>query len=83
MVRVGNSLRDIDITPSGILSSMQFEYMVKLMGAEHIMWAVDYPYIKQGNFYEFLMSAEFLTDEEKELIAHKNAERILHIKGEN
>ncbi len=71
------------ITPSGILSSMQFEYMVKLMGAEHIMWAVDYPYIKQGNFYEFLMSAEFLTDEEKELIAHKNAERILHIKGEN
>ena len=71
------------ITPSGILSPMQFEYMVKLMGADHIMWAVDYPYIKQGNFYEFLMSAEFLTDEEKELIAHKNAERILHIKGEN
>lgn len=70
------------ITPSGILSQMQFEYMVKLMGAEHILWAVDYPYITQGNFYEFLMSADFMTSEEKELIAHKNAERILHIKGE-
>ncbi len=70
------------ITPSGILSRMQFEDTVKLMGAEHVLWAVDYPYIRQGNFYEFLMSAEFLTDGEKELIAHKNAERILHIKEE-
>ena len=71
------------ITPSGILSSMQFEYMVKLMGAEHILWAIDYPYIREGDFYGFLMNADFLTQEQKELIAHKNAERILHIKGEN
>ena len=71
------------ITPSGISSPMQFEYIVKLMGAEHVMWAIDYPYIRPENFYEFLMSADFLTDEEKELIAHKNAEKILHIKGEN
>ena len=72
------------ITPSGILSPMQFEYMVKLMGAEHILWSIDYPYIREGNFYDFLMSADFLTKEEKELIAHKNAEKILHLsfKGE-
>ena len=71
------------ITPSGILSPMQFEYIVKLMGAEHVIWAVDYPYIRNGNFYDFLVAADFLTFEQKELIAHKNAERILHIKGEN
>ena len=69
------------ITPSGILSPMQFEYTVKLMGADHILWAVDYPYIREGDFYGFLMNADFLTQEQKELIAHKNAERILHIKG--
>lgn len=70
------------VTPSGILSSMQFEYIVKLMGADHILWAVDYPYIREGDFYGFLKNAEFLTQEQKELIAHKNAEKILHIKGE-
>lgn len=71
------------ITPSGILSAMQFEYMVKLMGAEHVLWAVDYPYIRDGDFYGFLADADFLTQEQKELIAHKNAERILHLKEEN
>ncbi len=67
------------VTPSGILSAMQFEDTVKFMGAEHILWAVDYPYIREGNFYDFLVAADFLTLDEKELIAHENAERILHI----
>ena len=71
------------VTPSGILSPLQFEYTVKLMGADHILWAVDYPYVKAGNFYDFLVAADFLSLEQKELIAHKNAERILHIKEEN
>ncbi len=70
------------ITPSGMLSCMQFEDTFKFMGAEHILWAVDYPYVREGNFYDFLVSADFLTLEQKELIAHKNAEKILHIKGE-
>lgn len=67
------------ITPSGILSPLQFEYTVKLMGAEHILWAVDYPYIREGNFYDFLVTADFLTLEQKELIAHVNAEKLLNI----
>ena len=67
------------VTPSGMLSAMQFEDTVKFMGAEHILWAVDYPYIREGNFYDFLVASDFLTLEEKELIAHKNAEKILHI----
>lgn len=70
---------NIYITPSGILSPLQFEYTVKLMGAEHILWSVDYPYVRNGNFYDFLVTADFLTLEQKELIAHGNAERILHI----
>ena len=70
------------ITPSGILSSMLFEDTVRFFGADHIMWAADYPYIREGDFYGFLADADFLTLEQKELIAHKNAERILHIKDE-
>ena len=68
----------IYITPSGILSYDQMEYMVKLMGADHVMYAVDYPYMKPENVYEFLTGST-LSDEEKELIAHGNAERILHL----
>ena len=66
------------ITPSGIMSADQLEYIVKVMGADHVMYAVDYPYMKPDNAYEFLMDSN-LTDEEKELIAHVNAERILHL----
>ena len=66
------------ITPSGIMSKDQLEYMVKVMGADHVMYAIDYPYMKPENVYEFLMSST-LSAEEKELIAHGNAERILHL----
>ena len=69
---------NVYLTPSGIFSSMQLEYLVKLMGAEHILYAVDYPYMQPENTYEFL-AASNLTQEQKELIAHGNAERILHI----
>ncbi len=66
------------ITPSGIMSNDQLEYMVKVMGAEHVMYAIDYPYMKPDNVYEFLMDSA-LSDEEKELIAYKNAERVFHL----
>ena len=68
----------IYLTPSGILSLDQLEYLVKLMGADHILYAVDYPYMKPENVYEFLDNAN-LTQEQKELIAHGNAERLLHL----
>ena len=61
-----------------ILSTDQLEYIVKLMGADHVMYAVDYPYMKPDNVYEFLMDSS-LSDGEKELIAHSNAERVLHL----
>lgn len=67
------------ITPSGIMSNDQLEYIVKIMGADQVMYAIDYPYIKPNNVYDFLMKSN-LTNEQKELIAYKNAQRILHLK---
>lgn len=69
---------NVYITPSGIFSSMQLDYMVRLMGAEHILYAIDYPYLQPKNAYDFLDKSS-LTQDQKELIAHKNAERILHL----
>ena len=66
------------LTPSGILSADQLGYLVKLMGADHILYAVDYPYVKPDNIYGFLADAD-LTQEQKELIAHGNAERLLKL----
>ena len=60
------------------MSTDQLEYIVKLMGADHVLYAIDYPYMKPENAYEFLMESS-LTEEEKELIAYKNAERLLHL----
>ena len=71
---------NVYFTPSGILSKDQLEYMVKVFGAEHIIWALDYPYIPFDMCStDFLLNAD-LTDAEKELIAHKNAERIFHLR---
>ena len=71
--------KHVYITPSGIMSRDQLEYIVHVMGADHVIYSLDYPYIQPDNAYEFLADAP-LTDEQKEQIAHINAERILHIK---
>ena len=38
---------NVYITPSGICSDLQLEYIHKVLGAEHIIWAEDYPYVKK------------------------------------
>ena len=49
------------------------------MGADHIMYAVDYPYVKPEHISTFLTDSG-LTNEQVELIVHGNAERLLHLK---
>lgn len=71
--------RNIYLMPSGIMSDINLRTMVELMGADHILYAEDYPYEQPSDFYDLLMHSS-LTDEQKELIAHKNAERIYHQK---
>ena len=64
------------VTPSGIESPINLEAVTKYMGADHIIWAADYPYLRNETVVDFLMDSD-LTDEEKELISHKNAEKLL------
>lgn len=66
---------NIYVTPSGIISESNLKAITEYMGADHIIWAVDYPYIKPNNITDFLMNSS-LSDEEKELISHKNAEKL-------
>lgn len=71
--------QNVYITPSGIMSTDQLVYVVKLMGAEHVIYSIDYPFIKPDDPYGFLMNNS-LTNEQKELIAYKNAERLFNLK---
>lgn len=43
-----------------------------------LIYSLDYPYVEVGDSYAFLMDSG-LSDEAKELIAHVNAERLLHV----
>ncbi|MDO4459303.1 MAG: amidohydrolase family protein [Clostridia bacterium] len=52
--------------------------LIKKHGSDRVLFATDSPWADQAHYVEVLRSLD-LTDEEKENILHKNAERILGI----
>ena len=61
------------------LDKIDKDLLIKIIrkhGAENILFATDCPWGSQKKFVEYFSSLP-LTDEEKELISHKNAEKIL------
>lgn len=70
---------NIYVNPSGMLYGEQLRYCLETFGVDHIMWGEDYPYRKKEDIRTFLESFP-LSKEEREKIAHGNAEKLLHIK---
>lgn len=68
--------RNVYITPSGMFDMAQLSYCVDVLGADRILYAVDYPFIPNDKAVEFLENAP-ISREEKEKIAYKNAETLL------
>jgi len=66
------------ITTSGQESHLALDFSIKAIGADNILWAIDYPYQPTSPAVEFMDSAP-ISDEDKEKIYHANAERIFHI----
>ena len=52
--------------------------VIKAHGADKILFATDSPWNNQKEYLEHFRQLEGITDYEKELILHKNAERLLH-----
>ena len=69
---------NVYITPSGIISENDMEYILKVFGPEHIIWSEDFPYIKTEKI-RFFLDDPTLTDEQKYLIARGNAEKLYKI----
>ena len=69
---------NVYVNPSGMLYGEQFRYCLETFGTDHITWGEDYPYRKKDDIRSFLENFD-LSAEDKEKIAHGNAEKLLHI----
>jgi 5-carboxyvanillate decarboxylase len=70
--------RNFLITTSGVEDPLALKFCVDKLGADNIMWAIDYPYQESGPATQFMNDAP-ISDADKEKIYHGNAERVFHI----
>ena len=69
---------NIYVTPSGIFDYPQLKFCIDVLGADRIIYSVDYPFILNDGAVSFIENAP-IAENEKELIAYKNAEKIFGI----
>ncbi|GAX02472.1 4-oxalomesaconate hydratase [Secundilactobacillus pentosiphilus] len=71
--------RQVYLSPSGMFTAPQMQLALTEMGADHIMWSEDFPYVQSGKTVrEFLEQAD-VTDEQREAIAHGTAEELFNL----
>ena len=68
------------ITTSGQESHLALDFSIKALGVQNIMWAIDHPYQPTGPAVTFMDTAP-VTADEREMLYHRNAERVFHIRG--
>jgi len=66
------------ITTSGVNWHPALQFCLGVLGADNIMWAIDYPYQDTMEAVRFMDSAP-IPDADKEKIYHGNAERLFRI----
>ncbi|QYN33842.1 amidohydrolase family protein [Pseudonocardia sp. DSM 110487] len=72
-------VQNVWITTSGMCDHDALQYCVTKVGAEHVLFAIDYPYEDSSVATEFLAKAD-LDDEQRALISHRNAERLFRVR---
>lgn len=74
---VGHYVREnLYYTTSGYTDDAMTRYLVDIVGVDRVMFAVDYPFLANATATSWL-AATPLADDEREAIAHRNAERVL------
>ena len=66
------------VTPSGMLNLPHFKFIHEVLGADRLLYAVDYPYLTNTGAREFLEQLP-VSQEDKEKFAHRNAEALLRL----
>ena len=73
-------LRDnFAVSTSGMDDPDVLAFVIGKLGVENVMFAIDYPYEDSATATRFLADA-LLTDEQRALVSHGNAERLFRIK---
>jgi predicted TIM-barrel fold metal-dependent hydrolase len=70
--------KNVFLTPSGMFSQAQLRYCVDTVGVDRIIHAVDFPLIGNEGAVPFLTGSD-LSDEDKDKIAHGNADKLLNL----
>jgi predicted TIM-barrel fold metal-dependent hydrolase len=70
---------NIYVTPSGLFSEAQLQFVISEVGADRIIYSGDYPFLIDKNTKGFLETAS-ISKEDKEKIAYRNAEKLLKLK---
>jgi 5-carboxyvanillate decarboxylase len=70
--------RNFAITTSGVNWDPALRFCIETLGADNIMWAVDYPYQETTEATDW-MSRVPISDTDKDKIFHSNARRIFKI----
>ena len=71
--------RNYYITTSGMNWEPTLKFCIEVLGADRIMWAIDYPYQDHPDAVEF-MDAARISEQDKQKIYHENAERVFKIR---
>ena len=67
------------ITPSGMFFPAQLQLIYTEVGADHLMYSLDYPYNHPADAAKFLTDS-ILTPDEQAKVAYQNAEKLLHLR---
>jgi 5-carboxyvanillate decarboxylase len=70
--------RNFKITTSGMNWHPALRFCIEAVGADNIMWAIDYPYQLTDGAVKFMNDAP-ISDADKRKIFHRNAERVFGI----
>lgn len=67
------------VTPAGIYDYDNLRFCIAKFGIDHLVFATDFPYVPLANARPFIENAP-ISENDKRLFAHGNAEKLLHIK---
>jgi len=70
--------RNFWITTSGQENPLALQYSIDMLGADRVMWAIDYPYQPTAPAVQFMDDAP-LDEETKALVYGENAARVFHL----
>lgn len=76
---VSQTYRDqVFVTSSGMLNLPHFKFIYEVLGAERILFAIDYPYLTMTGARAWLEALP-VTESEREMMAYGNAEHLLRL----